>query len=106
MSNIVVMDKPYSDSEALVSVMRYCAGETVEWHKCEFYGGMGVDTTSYLTMINSMNYAKDYFDQKETRQLHHVVINIQIPIPKGVIKPKDYYKKEKDNVRPIAADIS
>lgn len=76
MSNIIVMNKPYEDLNAVATVMNYCAGNTSEWKKCHCWGGMGVFTYSIETAAADMLYVKQYYEKSGGRQLCHFVLNL------------------------------
>ena len=70
MSNIIVMNNPYQDKEALDTVFYYC------FNKCTDFYGFGVRLSSPQEAINSMKYIKKYWNQTDGKQLCHLVIGV------------------------------
>lgn len=59
MSNIVVMNNPYSDNQALETVFQYC------FEKCEYWSGFGVRAISPQEAIGLMQYIKEYWGGRQ-----------------------------------------
>lgn len=70
MSNIVVMNRKYGDSNALDNVIDYCYGKCADWY------GYGVRIGDIEDAKDSMKYIKKYYNQLDGRQLVHFVINV------------------------------
>lgn len=79
MSNIVVMNKAYSDEKALERVINYCAGFTVNHKKCIGYMGYGVFWNIPRYIIKDFNHVKQVWGKTEGRQLCHIVETIDVP---------------------------
>lgn len=79
MSNIVVMNKAYSDEKALESVITYCAGLTVKHEKCIGYKVYGAINFSVEHIVMDFNHVKEVWGKTEGRQLCHIVETIDVP---------------------------
>lgn len=76
MSFSKIVPGKYENQDALEKCSNYCAGNTVDYEKCEYWSGYGVLTTSIDAAINSMKAVKRLNYETDGKQLRHIVITI------------------------------
>ena len=92
MSFSKVIPGKYDNLDALEKCINYCAGETVDHEKCEYWNGYGVLPTSISAAINSMKAVRRLNYEMDGKQLVHVIITIKKYIK---ARTKDGYKGNK-----------
>lgn len=76
MSNIIVINNSYKDELALYNVMHYCAGDTANHLKCQYWRGYGVPWSSVEAAIAEMNYIKQIYNKTDGKALCHFVVTL------------------------------